>query len=350
MATTKEIAYDLDLSLPTITQNLEYLAGAGLISSEKKVATKSGGRNPIAHTYVPDVKVAIGLDVAKHHIISTIVDLNGNVVKFIYKRQDFERSDSYLRLLGSTIDEIIDSIQLDRSKILGVGIAMPGLVSHEEDYVVDGRVINNTGMTCEEVSKYIPFPTKLLHDSYAAGFSESWMNAEVDTLFYLSLCDSVGGSVLIDNNIYMGEGLYSGEIGHLNLVRDGKQCYCGQKGCFDCYCNAEVLSVHTNGDLELFFRLLAQGDENLSKIWDEYLDNLVIAITDARMMYGCKIVLGGDVGSYMEDYMDVLYKKLDSKSPFSESAKDYLLPCKKKKSAVATGAALYYIDGFFNNM
>ncbi len=350
MATTKDIAYDLRLSLPTVTQNLEYLAEQGLIDSNRKLEKKSGGRNPIAHAYVPDVKVAIGLDVAKHYIISVVVDLSGNVVKYIYKRKDYERTEEYLKLLGDTVEEIIDSISLDREKILGVGIAMPGLVSHEEGYVVDGRVIDNTGMTCEEVSKYIDYPTKLLHDSYSAGFSESWMATDLHTLFYLSLGDSVGGSVLVNDNIFMGEGLYSGEIGHIKLVPNGKPCYCGQKGCLDSYCNAQVLSVHTDGDLDLFFEKLVQGDESLLEVWDSYLDYLAIAIIDARMMYGSAIILGGYVGVYMEDYMEDIYKKLDAQSPFGEKAKDYLHLCKKKKSAVATGSALFFVDQFFNNM
>ncbi len=350
MATTKDIAYDLKLSLPTVTQNLEFLADQGLINSEQKVVKKSGGRHPIAHSYVPDVKVAIGLDVAKHHIISTIVDLSGNVVKYVHKRQDYERSDAYLRLLGQTVEEIIESVNLDPNKILGVGIAMPGLVSHEEDRVVDGRVIDNTGMTCAEISKYIPYPTKLIHDSYASGFSESWMSSDIHNSFYISLCDSVGGSVLVNDSIFMGDGLYSGEIGHVNLVPDGKLCYCGQKGCFDSYCNAEVLSSHTDGNLDLFFARLKEGDETLGKIWDVYLDHLAVAINDIRMLFGCRVILGGYVGVHVEEYLSTLQEKVSLKSPFSENAKEFLVPCKKKKSAVATGCALYFVDEFFGDM
>lgn len=350
LATKQEIAYALRLSLPTVTQNLEYLAKLGLISSEDKVANKSGGRNPVAHSYIADVKVAIGLDIAKHHIISTIVDLNGNVVKYIYKKQDYQRHDDYLKLLGETVETIIESVHLDRNKILGVGIALPGLVSHEEDRVVVGTVIDNGGMDCAEFSKYIPYPTKLIHDSYASGFSENWMSAEIHNAFYISLCDSVGGSVLVNNNIYTGDGLYSGEIGHINLKPDGLPCYCAQKGCFDAYCNATVLSKHTGDDLEAFFQQLAQGNEDLKKVWDEYLDHLAIAISDIRMLFGSRIILGGYVGAYMEDYMDILRKKVSDRSPFGENSESFLMPCKKKKSSVATGAALYFVDKFFDNI
>jgi predicted NBD/HSP70 family sugar kinase len=350
LATKQDIAYDLQLSLPTVTQNLEYLVKQGLISSNYKVANKSGGRNPIAYSYIANAKVAIGLDITKHHIKSVIVDLDGNVVKYIYKRQDYQRNDAYLKLLSEEVESIIESVQLDRTKILGVGIAVPGLINHEEGYVIQGRVIDNTGMNCEEFSKYIPYPAKLIHDSYASGFSETWMSYEIHNAFYISLCNSVGGSVLVNDNVYMGDGLYSGELGHLNLIPDGEQCYCGQKGCFDAYCNAEVLANYAGCDLKMFFHQLGQGDEKLQKVWDEYLDYLAIAIHDIRMLFGCTVILGGYVGAYMKDYMDVLYKKVDAKSPFGENAVSYLIPCKNEIEAVAAGAALYFVDEYLNNI
>ena len=350
LATKQNIAYDLQLSLPTVTQNLDYLVNQGLISSSNKVANKSGGRNPIAYSYVTNAKVAIGLDITKHHIKSIIIDLDGNIIKYIYKRQDYQRNDEYLKLLGEEVEAIIESVQLDRSKILGVGIAVPGLINHEEGYVVQGRVIDNTGMNCSDFSKYISYPTKLIHDSYASGYSEIWRSHDIHNAFYISLCNSVGGSVLLNDDVYMGDGLYSGEIGHLNLKHNGEQCYCGQKGCFDAYCNAEVLANHTGCDLKLFFTLLAQGDKKLQKIWDEYLDNLASAVHDIRMLFGSTVIVGGYVGAYMKDYMDMLYQKVDAKSPFGENSTNYLIPCKNMVESVATGAALFYVNDFLDNI
>jgi predicted NBD/HSP70 family sugar kinase len=350
LATKHDIAYDLQLSLPTVTQNLEFLVKQEMISSNYKVANKSGGRNPIAYSYIADAKVAIGLDITKHHIKSVIVDLDGNVVKYIYKRQDYKRNDEYLKLLGEEVEALIESVQLDRGKILGVGIAVPGLINHEEGYVVQGRVIDNTGMNYEEFSKYIPYPTKLIHDSYASGFSEIWMSHDIHNAFYVSLCNSVGGSVLVNDNVYLGDGLYSGEVGHLNLIRNGEQCYCGQKGCFDAYCNAEVLANYTGGDLKLFFQQLKQGDEKLHEVWDEYLEYLATAIHDIRMLFGSTVILGGYVGAYMKEYMEILYEKVDAKSPFGETSVSYLIPCKNEIESVATGAALFFVEQFLENI
>ncbi|SCP97707.1 ROK family protein [Anaerobium acetethylicum] len=346
LATKQDIAYNLQLSLPTVAQKLEDLVVRGLVGAECKVANKAGGRNPVAYTYVKDAKVAVGLDITKRHIKSVIIDLDGNIIKYVYRRRLYQRNDGYLKTLGETVEKIIDSIGLSRDKVIGVGIAVPGLIDFEKQCVVRGTVIDNTGMSREDFSTYIQYPTKLIHDSNASGFCEIWMSSELRNAFYISLCNSVGGTVLIDNEVYMGDGLYSGEVGHLNLVTDGMQCYCGQKGCADAYLNAERLADYTNRDLGMFFLRLEQGDGVLKEIWDEYLEYLAVLIHDIRMMFGSTIIVGGYVGIFIKDYMEVLCEKVNRKNPFGEDAAGYIMPCNNNTEAVATGAALYFVKEF----
>ncbi|MDN5314195.1 MAG: hypothetical protein PWP10_2942 [Clostridiales bacterium] len=347
-ATRQKISFDLRLSIPTVTQNLEYLTEQGLLTSEIISDGRPGGRNPLAYTYISDARVAIGIDITKHHVKTVVVDLDGNIIKYVYRRRTYERKDAYFRQLGADVEEIIGHANIDRNKVLGVSIAVPGIVDHKRGYVVDGRVINNTGLTCDDFAKYIPFPAKLIHDSDASGFSEVWKNPDMHNAFYISLCNTVGGSVFINDNVYLGDGLFSGELGHLRIHQNGKQCYCGQKGCLDPYCNAEVLSNLTGGDLHQFFEKLQQGDSEFKKVWENYLDNLAIAISDIRMLFGCPIIIGGYVGPYMKDYMDELWFRLDEMSPFGERASHFVFPCVNKSESVATGAALYFIEDFLN--
>lgn len=349
MATKQEIAYQLQLSLPTVTQNLTYLVEQGLISCESKVVNRAGGRNPVAYSYIPEAKVAIGLDITRHHVKSIIVDLNGNIIKYVHRRKDYRRDDDYLKMLGDEVEQIIESAQLDREKIIGVGIAVPGLVDHVNEFVVDGRVIDNTGMTRAEFSKYIPYRTRLIHDSDAAGFSEIIRSTGIHNACYVSLCSSIGGSVFINDKVYWGDGLFSCEFGHLNLIPNGRKCYCGQKGCFDPYCNAEVLSDNTDGDLYAFFERLESGDEKFTKIWETYLDHLATAITAIRMMFGSSIIIGGDIGAFIDQYIEKLQAKVDAKSPFGEKSAQFLFPCRNKLEAVATGAALYFVQEFLDH-
>ena len=350
-STTKQnIAYDLKLSLPTVTQNLEYLIEKKLISGDGKAKNRGYGRTPVAYSYVSDVKVAVGLDITAHHLKTVIIDLEGNIVKYTDKRLVYQRNDKYLHALGDAVDSIIAESGINPKKVLGVGIAVSGLIDQTKGKVVYGKIVDNEGMTKEDFSKYIKYPTKLIHDSNAAGFFEIWMFPEYKNAYYVNLSNTIGGSVFINGEVYLGDGLYSGEIGHLNLVPGGKPCYCGNRGRADAYCGTEQLSAKTDGDLEVFFNSLKQGDKNLIKIWDEYLEYLAVLINDIRMMFGCTIILGGSINRYIKDYMNILYKKVDAKNPFSEEASQYLMPGKCDIEVVASGAALYFVKDFLDDV
>ena len=349
VATKREIAVDLKLSLPTVTNTLTDLQVQGLISNESKIISKTGGRNPVAYSYLPNARVAIGLDISRHHVKSIVVDLDGNTIHYINRKRDYSRTEDYLRMLGAEVENIVSEANLEPQKILGVGIAVPGLIDHEKGFVVDGRVIDNTGMTCADFSKYISFKSKLIHDSEAAGVAEIVKHPDMRTACYVSLCSSIGGTVLINDTFYRGDGLFSCEIGHLNLIPNGKKCYCGQLGCFDPYCNTEVLSCNTQGDLSLFFEKLGEGDTQLAQIWETYLDHLARAINEIRLMFGCKIIVGGDIGAEIDRYMDALYARINALSPFGEKSEQYLFSCYNKKEAIASGAALYFIRDYLSS-
>ncbi|MEG0832944.1 MAG: ROK family protein, partial [Oscillospiraceae bacterium] len=136
-----------------------------------------------------------------------------------------------------------------------------------------------------------------------------------------------------------------GEVGHVIIHNNGRQCYCGQKGCADAYLASTNLSDTTDGNLELFFENVKNGEANAIKVWNEYLHDLALVVRDIRMLFNCKIVIGGYVGKYMNDYIEQFKKLMKSYCTFDSDA-DYVMACKYKGSPIAAGAALSYIDDF----
>jgi len=112
---------------------------------------------------VPDAKISIGVDITRHHLKLIAIDLDGNVIKYIYRRCLYERTEEYLMLLGREVDHLIALAGIDSKRILGVSIAVPGLVNSHRGVVIDGRVIDNTGMTYKDFGKYIRYPSRLIH-------------------------------------------------------------------------------------------------------------------------------------------------------------------------------------------
>lgn len=340
----QEIVLKLGLSLPTVTQNIEELIAEGLVE-ESGFIGNTGGRRARSYSAVLNARVAIGLDVTKNHITCAAVDLSGNIIEYIRIRQKFERTDNYYKILGSMVNDIIEKIKIPPSRVLGVGIGVPGLVTADNKRIFYGEILNFEGATSAEFGNYIPYPVSLHNDANAAGFAEIWSHDFLANSFYLMLSNNIGGSVLINGQIYSGENLRSGEIGHLKIVPNGKQCYCGQKGCFDAYCAATVLSNYTEGNLDKFFEKLRAKDPQTEKLWDEYLDFLAQAVSSINTLFDSTVILGGYVGEYIEEYLDDLKRRAAKLHPFDKGSA-YLQACKYKKQAIAAGAALSYIDEF----
>ena len=349
-ASKKDIVIGLELSLPTVTQNLEYLTEQKLIDTSKKIKN-TGGRNATAYSYIENAQAAIGVYLTAHYMNAVAINLSGETIAHVRERIEFNlEDDNYLRRLGDIVEKVKKKAKIG-DRILGVGIAVPGLVSADGEEVTYGLTLNFTGKRREEIAKYIPYKSRLFHDSYVAGKIEAWAGSKISNAFYISLSSSVGGSIIVDNVLYTGDTQKSGEIGHMTIVpKDGKQCYCGKKGCFDTVCSTEVLVQETDGNLEEFFRILKSGNQKFIELWDEYLENLSLAVQNIRMLFDGKIVLGGDIGSYIDEYMDDLCQRVDERNPFDDKARDYLLVCEYKTEAAASGAAAYFVEEFLSEI
>jgi predicted NBD/HSP70 family sugar kinase len=351
-ASRQEIAIGLNLSYPTVTSNLNYLTEIGYIR-ESSVIQNTGGRNAISYSFVKDVRKAIGVYLSGNHMDAVAVDLSGEVIMRVRHRVYFNLdSDEYLRTLGSMVDEIVRESGANASNLLGINIALPGLISDDGEKVSYGYSLGFTGKTKKEICRYIKYPCSLVHDTFTFGYAEILRWPEIDSAFYISLCSSVGGTLLMNNRVVEGSTHKCGEIGHMKVVTgDGaEKCYCGQLGCFDTVCRSGKLDSCTGGDLELFFQRLRDHDPEAEKRWDVYLDYLAGAVSNVRILLDTRIIIGGYVGAYIDEYMDDLTSRINRISTFDDPAENYVYACRVKVEAAATGAAQMLISRFIHSV
>jgi predicted NBD/HSP70 family sugar kinase len=346
--TRQEIVHRLQLSLPTVTQNINNLKKEGLIQ-ENGFMGHTGGRRAQRYSIIKSARIAIGLDITKNCVLAVAVDLTGTVIDKHREWVTFERSASYYKKLGSIVEKIVSRAGLEKNNILGVGIGVPGLVTADNLTVFYGEILKFTGATCGEFSEFIPYDSALFNDADAAGFAEFWIRRKQGNAFYLMLSNNVGGTVMINNQMLMGDHHRGGEIGHLTLIRNGKPCYCGQKGCADAYLGATILSSQSGGSLAEFFKLLDQKDKTIMKTWDTYLDYLALAVNNLHTLFDCKIILGGYVGGYMEKHIENLKRRVANLNPFEKDA-EYLELCMYTPHTISAGAALNFISRFVQSI
>lgn len=338
-----ELTQQLALSWPTILQNVKELLEMGLVQETGQYES-TGGRKAKAYAPVKDAKLAIGLDLTRNHVSVVLVDLSGQVVRYQRKSKPFSLDDTYLQELSALIQSVMGDTYTSET-ILGVGVSLPGIVDSEAGILRYSHILDLRDVPLSILNRCISYPCSFINDANAAGLAEIYGTSTVGNLIYLSLSNSVGGAILTDGTLYMGNHLRAGEFGHNTLVPGGRRCYCGKDGCLDAYCSARLLSDKAGGNLAAFFDGLREGDADKQTVWQEYLEYLAIAINNLHMIFDCDVIAGGYVGAFLEEFGGPLRSLLEERNTFQPDA-SYLKYCRYRLDASAVGAALTQVEQF----
>ena len=85
---------------------------------------------------------------------------------------------------------------------------------------------------------------------------------------FLTLGTGIGGAVIINNNLLDCGDLPGCEFGHMIIEKNGKQCNCGKKGCFEKYASMKALKTNLR-------EVLGVGEEVSGKELFEIIRNNV---------------------------------------------------------------------------
>lgn len=215
--TKQDIAHSLSLSLPTVGQNLKELQECGLLETQGTFSS-TGGRKPRAIGIAAGVRCAVGIMISVYHIHMVCIDLRANLLGQTSIICDFSDSDEYFRNMAGELERFLDENHVDRSHLLGVGVALPGIVDEERDTVVLARIVETSReFPTRRLTQYIPYPCFIENDANAGGIAEWWNYNAHGNMVYLSVQRGVGGAVLLDGVRYMGRHHHSGEFG-LSLI------------------------------------------------------------------------------------------------------------------------------------
>ena len=351
----QEIAAALNMSLPTITQNLKTLEEQDLIM---KIGTfeSTGGRKPDAIAINPYAKFAVGLDITTNKIVAVVVDLSGKVVESAELNLTFEDSENYFQAIGMLVSDVLFKAEVPNEKVLGLGIALPAIISADNSQVAHASILGlENGIlgfkngTSDHFSRYAPFNCKLCNDANAGGIAEQWNKSDSTNAIYLSLNNTIGGAIMFNNALYTGENQRGGEFGHMTIVNNGRQCYCGKHGCSDAYLSSSLLTNSSNGSLSEFFKLVREGSLHHINLWNEYLDYLALTVNNLRMAFDCNVIIGGYVGVYMDEHIDHLRNLVAERNTY-ETYGGYIQACHYRMHATAVGSALLFIEEFIKNI
>ena len=230
-----ELCEQIDKSFPITARLLNELIDEGMVV-EKGFAASTGGRKPITYSLKLDVMyvVAVALDQLITKIV--LMDLNNQYVSEIQKFDlPLANNPQALKILADKIDAFINGLSVDREKIIGVGIGMPGFVDaikgHNYTFLhtSDGTTIN------QFISDKIKLPVFIDNDSSLIALAELKFGAAHNKkdAMVINASWGVGLGLILNGELFRGHNGFAGEFSHIPLFLNNKLCGCGKSGCLE---------------------------------------------------------------------------------------------------------------------
>ena len=346
--TKQDIVQELSLSLPTVTVNLAQLMEEKLIATDGK-ASSTGGRKAKMIRVLPTARFAVGIAITDQSILFTAIGLKVETLATQKITLPFEDKDSYYKLIVSYLVAFLGEIPLGTENLLGVGIALPGIIREDTHMIEFIPTLSLRQKKLDDIKKYFQYPVYVQNDANASGYAEWFYREDEVNIAYLSMDRGVGGAVLLGGKSYLGDNSRSAEFGHICIVPDGKKCSCGKCGCFEAYCSTTVLSDDIGMSIESFFEKIKDGDRKYQKIWKEYLSHLVQGITTIQMILDCNVVIGGSLSNFIENDMIAIHQQMQSSSPFGNQNLK-ITSSRYQSLSASIGSALYYVQKFIGEI
>ena len=227
-----------------------------------------------------------------------------------------------------------------------LGICTPGAISKKTG------LLKNSNTQCligkplkEDIEKKLDKKISIENDANCFAISEATLGIAKNHSFVFGviLGTGVGGGIVIDGKIHHGRTNIAGEWGHHTLHQNGKNCYCGKKGCVETYISGPALEQRwkeITGKTQSLFEIVKDSNNSKFITWkQEFLDDFgtslanVIDIVDPDV-----VVLGGGLSNIEFLYSDGIQNVYDK--VFSDLVDTPILKNSLGDSAGVFGAAL----------
>ncbi len=342
----QDICFDLRLSRPTVTTKLNELEEEGLIEKCGQINTEYVGRKAAAYAIVANYRVSIGVEILKKELKMIAIDLYGQKIDRQVIELAYRNEDSYYEEVSAHILAFIDTLNLSKEQILGIGFAMQALITPDNRTVLYGKILECTGLDIEVFEKHLPYPCAFFHDADSAAFAELWLTPELEDGMYLSISKHLGAAMISHRKIINGKHGHGATVEHIPMRKEnGKLCYCGRRGCMETLCSLSAL-LKEGETLDQFFEIMKHGDPENTRRWHQFLNDLAESINGIHLVNDTDFILGGYLAPYLSlDDIDYIHDRIGEMTPFDED-RDFIQISKMPKHNIAIGAALPFIHGF----
>ncbi len=215
--------------------------------------------------------------------------------------------DSIFDFIESKIEHFKESNKIDL-----IGIATPGNPDNNDLCVKNLVNLGINNLSFKRIYEKYNIPIQIKNDAKAAGLAELKYGALKDykDAVFLCLGTGIGSAVFLNGNLLQANKHIGFELGHMVIDRNGEQCNCGKKGCFETYCsmkkfkeNAKKILGLENVSPALLPEKIIQNinDKDMHNLVNEFIDNLIIGLSNIIDIFEPEAICLGGSFVYFKD-------------------------------------------------
>ena len=379
-ATKAGLASVTGLTFMAIKKILEELEELHLIRCDEMEAGGMG-RRAVTYAVNETYRYVVGIHINKFVTSIAMMDLRGEIleVERCSMQQDFPNQSAFVEMLVSEIEKVIQRSGMEKDKILGIGVGVPGPVDTENGVILTPPNIPMLSyLPLKEIlESKCGYSVYVQKDTNVIAFGEYWYGSgsihdsirshgnDCYDLAYVDVDMGIGSGLIIDGKLNIGANSIAGEFGHITIDINGPLCNCGNKGCLEAMSSGIAVLRELKAQLEkepghpLYAKRENLVIEDVFKM-AEKKDLLTISILNQSAFYvGVAvsnlinildpqiIILGGILIQKYPRYFDIVTNVANARK-VKGAKENFLAVSKLGENAGVIGAGEIVADNLFN--
>jgi predicted NBD/HSP70 family sugar kinase len=330
IASRAELARVTGLSRTTVATLVSDLQERGLVVErpelERDGRPAGKGRPPVLLGLDPSAGAAVGVGYDHRHIRVAVADLSSTVLGEREQELDVDHeATAALDAAAGMLDELLDSLGMERDQVVGAGMGLPGPIDRETG-TVGSTVIMPGWVGLEprrELAGRLGVHVEVDNDANLGALGEVLFGAArgLGDVVYVKVAAGIGAGLVLDGNVYRGARGEAGELGHVQARPEGAVCRCGNRGCLETIASApalvELLRATHGPDLTVrdLLDLVAAGDRAATRVVDDAGRAIGRVLADlCDLLNPEAIVVGGDLAAAGEPFLGAIRQAIDRRA------------------------------------
>lgn len=261
-------------SSASVTQIVRELLDEGVV--EELGSQQEGiGRPRVMLRIFDTFRYVIGLRMVSKQLHASLINLRGHSLCSLQHELTAFEPQQVIEDIAAVVTTLLERSNIQKDQLLGLGLALSGIVDARQGMCVYSFLLGWKQVPIGEMLEaHLGIPVRVDNDVNSITIAQklfSEMSSErYFTVLYIG--EGIGAGFYHNDELLTGRNNAAGEIGHFTVVRNGRQCICGKRGCLQAYASTDSLIQQAREQgldcesIEDLHRAALQGDSEALRL------------------------------------------------------------------------------------